>query len=87
MAEINNELIDQHPDLRFGQILVNFGFLKTYTTGPQLDSTTHVTDPFSEEPMTTLSRTEGQIGRQRYEKARRSGRTSSCQFFRTFPEL
>jgi len=59
-----SELIEQHPDLRFGQILINFGFLKTYTTGPQFDSTTHVADPFSEEPMTTLSHVEEQIRRQ-----------------------
>lgn len=58
LVKILSELVEQHPDLRFGQILMTQGFLTSYTTGPQLGSTTHVSDPFNEEPMTTLRRVE-----------------------------
>lgn len=48
------EMVNKHPDLRFGQILVNLGIIEyernTY------DETLITKDPFNEESVVTLNR-------------------------------
>ena len=48
------EMVNKHPDLRFGQILVNLGIIEyernTY------DETLITKDPFNEESIVTLNR-------------------------------
>jgi len=63
LVKILSELVESHPDLRFGQLLMTQGFLESYTTGNQFDSDTHIQDPFNEEPMTTLKRVEEKVTR------------------------
>lgn len=50
-----SELIIAYPDLRFGQILVNFGFIEQIVD--RYDSNIIITkDPFNEESVDTLNR-------------------------------
>ena len=49
-----SELIIKHPDLRFGQILINYGFIETETDLETFE--TVVKDPFYEESIDTLKR-------------------------------
>lgn len=52
---ILSKLIEKYPELRFGQILYNFGFI----TKPAIDEyiyTYKLFDPFSEEPVDTYNR-------------------------------
>ena len=46
------ELIKKHPDLRFGQILVNTGIIELQINGDKLMGI----DPFNEEPKITWAR-------------------------------
>jgi hypothetical protein len=60
---ILTELIKRHPELRFGQILYNFGFItKPLKEGeaPQLF------DPFNEEPIITFKRVCAELERLGY---------------------
>lgn len=52
LLEMLAKLVAENPDLRFGQILFNYGFLPWHTTqdGVVID------DPFYEEPVDTLNR-------------------------------
>lgn len=49
-----SELIIKHPELRFGQILINYGFIETETDLETFE--TVVKDPFYEESIDTLNR-------------------------------
>lgn len=51
-------VVEAHPDLRFGQILMSYGFVTTLTVSDQFSSKTSVNDPFNEEPVLTLKRVE-----------------------------
>lgn len=48
------KLIVKHPELRFGQILINYGFIETETDLETFE--TVVKDPFYEESIDTLKR-------------------------------
>lgn len=50
-----SELVIAYPDLRFGQILVNFGFIKQIVDHYD-DSIVITEDPFKEESVDTLKR-------------------------------
>jgi hypothetical protein len=54
-------LIEKYPDMRFGQILFNFGFID-HIYDKVCDVIT-IKDPFSEEPSETLKRVEEEINR------------------------
>lgn len=49
-----SELIIKYPDQRFGQILINYGFIETETDLKTFE--TVVKDPFYEESIDTLKR-------------------------------
>ena len=49
-----SELVIAYPDLRFGQILVNFGFVEQITR--HYDGSISTKDPFYEESTDTLKR-------------------------------
>jgi hypothetical protein len=49
-----SELIIKYPDQRFGQILINYGFIETKTDLKTFE--TVVKDPFYEESIDTLKR-------------------------------
>lgn len=52
IVEKLKELVDEYPDMRFGQILVNAGIIKVIPSDKQL----LVEDPFYEEPKVTWER-------------------------------
>ena len=54
-------LIEKYPDMRFGQILFNFGFIDHIYD--KICNVTIIKDPFSEEPTETLKRVEEEIDR------------------------
>jgi hypothetical protein len=54
-------LIEKYPDMRFGQILFNFGFID-HVYDKICDVTT-IKDPFGEEPTETLKRVKEEIDR------------------------
>lgn len=54
-------LIAKYPDMRFGQILFNFGFIDHIYD--KICDVTTIKDPFSEEPAETLKRVEEEIDR------------------------
>lgn len=54
-------LIEKCPDMRFGQILFNFGFIDHIYD--KICGVTTIKDPFSEEPTETLKRVEEEINR------------------------
>jgi hypothetical protein len=54
-------LIEKYPDMRFGQILFNFGFIDHIYD--KICGVTTIKDPFSEEPSETLKRVEEEINR------------------------
>ena len=54
-------LIEKYPDMRFGQILFNFGFID-YIHDKVCDAIT-IKDPFYEEPTETLKRVKEEIDR------------------------
>lgn len=54
-------LIEKYPDMRFGQILFNFGFID-HIYDKVCDVIT-IKDPFGEEPNETLKRVEEEINR------------------------
>ena len=50
---ILSKLIEKYPELRFGQVLYNFGFI----TKPAIDEDTYkLFDPFNEEPVVMYNR-------------------------------
>ena len=51
-----SDVVEAHPDLRFGQILLTHGFLITRRVGTQADCVEYIQDPFNEESVTTLER-------------------------------
>lgn len=53
LLRILDEIVEAHPDLRFGQILMNWCFLGW---GRKPGGTVEVYDPFFEEPASTLAR-------------------------------
>lgn len=53
MLDILKELVENHPQLRFGQILVVFGFVDCVTSNTD---GAHIVDPFNEESADTLAR-------------------------------
>jgi hypothetical protein len=53
LLRILDEIVEACPDLRFGQILMNWGFVDW---GRKPGGTVEVYDPFYEEPDRTLSR-------------------------------
>ena len=54
-------LIEKYPDMRFGQILFNFGFIDH--TYDKICGVTTIKDPFGEEPTETLKRVVDEINR------------------------
>lgn len=54
LADMLTKLIVKHPELRFGQILINYGFIETETDLETFE--TVVKDPFYEESIDTLNR-------------------------------
>lgn len=54
LADMLTKLIVKHPELRFGQILINYGFIETETDLETFE--TVVKDPFYEESTDTLKR-------------------------------
>ena len=54
-------LIEKYPDMRFGQILFNFGFIDHIYD--KICNVTIIKDPFSEEPAETLKRVKEEIDR------------------------
>ena len=54
LVDFLSKLVVKHPDLRFGQILVNYGFIECETN--TYDFTVIVKDPFYEESIDTLKR-------------------------------
>ena len=54
-------LIEKYPDMRFGQILFNFGFIDHIYD--KICNVTTIKDPFSEEPTETLKRVNKEIDR------------------------
>lgn len=50
---IMSKLIEKHPELRFGQILYNFGFI---TKPLKEGDAPKLFDPFNEEPIVTFER-------------------------------
>ena len=54
-------LIEKYPDMRFGQILFNFGFIDHVYD--KICNVTMIKDPFSEEPTETLKRVKEEIDR------------------------
>jgi hypothetical protein len=54
-------LIEKYPDMRFGQILFNFGFIDHMYD--KIFNVTIIKDPFSEEPTETLKRVKEEIDR------------------------
>lgn len=53
------DLITRYPDLRFGQILFNYQFIKWYTTKDGIQ----ICDPFYEEPVETIKRVREQMSK------------------------
>lgn len=49
------EMVNKHPDLRFGQILVNIGIIQ-YQRDPASFDIIGIKDPFNEESVVTLNR-------------------------------
>lgn len=49
------EMVEKHPDLRFGQILANLGIIQ-YEQGVDIGGICTVRDPFHEESVITLYR-------------------------------
>ena len=49
------EMVNKHPDLRFGQILVNLGIIQ-YQRDPASFDIIGIKDPFNEESVVTLNR-------------------------------
>lgn len=64
------KLIDDNPDLRLGQILFNYQFVKWENTNDGVK----IHDPFYEEPVDTLARVKGVV--EDYESF--VSRTSEC---------
>lgn len=54
-------LIEKYPDMRFGQILFNFGFIDHIYD--KICGATIIKDPFGEEPTETLKRVKEEIDR------------------------
>ena len=54
-------LIEKYPDMRFGQILFNFGFIDHVYD--KICNVTMIKDPFSEESTETLKRVKEEIDR------------------------
>lgn len=54
LADTLTKLVVKHPELRFGQILINYGFIETETDLETFE--TVVKDPFYEESIDTLKR-------------------------------
>ena len=59
MVKILEELVNAHPELRFGQILMAFGFITTDIGREGLS----VVDPFNEESVDTLKRVQEVINK------------------------
>ena len=55
------KLIERYPDMRFGQILFNFGFIDHIYD--KICGVTTIKDPFGEEPIETLKRVKEEIDR------------------------
>ena len=53
LLDILAEQVEQHPDLRFGQILINTNLLEHYALDPDGYK---IFDPFYEEPIDTYKR-------------------------------
>ena len=51
-----SELVIAYPDLRFGQILVDFGFIEQIVNHYDSNSIISTIDPFNEESVDTLNR-------------------------------
>lgn len=58
LLKILDKIVDAHPTLRLGQILINAQFLTTYTTNEGMV----INDPFYEEPLDTLKRVKSMVG-------------------------
>lgn len=54
LVDTLTKLVVKHPELRFGQILINYGFIETETDLETFE--TVVKDPFYEESIDTLKR-------------------------------
>ena len=61
LVESLKDLVLKYPDMRFGQILFNFGFIDH--TYDKICGVTTIKDPFSEEPTETLKRVKEEINR------------------------
>jgi hypothetical protein len=58
LLRIFTEIVDKNPDLRFGQILFNFQFVKWEDVNKRIK----ILDPFYEESVDTLNRVKHLIG-------------------------
>ena len=56
LVEISAGLIEAHPDLRFGQLLINFRFLELVKRSDGDYDGQTLRDPFCEESLATLRR-------------------------------
>lgn len=60
LLDILGELIEKNPQQRFGQILINYGFIDQQ---PAIGGGMKTIDPFYEEPVDILNRVENTIER------------------------